>query len=252
MDATKKKLESHKFQDKAFGKILNDFLSTAQNILADLKKKFILFVDSWLDTLNYFGEDPSEYFNIIDDHNDPSKEGKKSAVYIFVSLDLFFQSFNDSIIQIRLEIEKKNKTEQNEALKLKKLAILNSASFSSLNSELEKTSTSQDSIASASRRTSVDYFEPIELELARKKISSRLSTQLEGKTVVVDIKSRRDTEAILSSAASSNISGSNDPEVILKRHSILGSQPKKRLTIDRKLGDIRKSINMKSLKLDSC
>lgn len=92
MEATEKKLKSHSFQDKKFENILNQFLSKSHDILEELKQKFSTFTQTWLDTLQYFGEDPTEHYNIINDHNEIAKEGKKSPIYIFVSLDLFFKA----------------------------------------------------------------------------------------------------------------------------------------------------------------
>lgn len=253
MDATEKKLNGHQFQDKTFQAILNEFLIISNDILLGLKQKFTTFTQTWLDTLTYFGEDPSEHYNIINDHNDPAKEGKKAPIYIFVSLDLFFQSFKDAVSNARAEMEKKRNKELSESQKLQRQALLNSAS--SLDSDLNTPVRSNSSTSIASSATvkkgdsTEDIFEDSELEKVRRKIAHRLSSQLIGNQIIIDPNSRGKTESILASAAAPVVE-LEEPEFVLRRHSILASQSKKRLKLDRKLQDVRKSINLNSFKFE--
>lgn len=256
MEATEKKLKSHSFQDKNFQTILNQFLSKSREILKELKQKFVTFTQTWQDTLQYFGEDPSEHYNIINDHNELAKEGKKSPIYIFVSLDLFFQSFKDAIANARFETEKKKNKEVSDSQRLKKLALLNSASSldSDLNASIlsESHSSSQDSLASTATivraNSNDDVFEESELENVRRKIVHRLSSQLNGNQVIVDTNSRENTDRVLANAAAPSFE-LEESEFVLRRHSLLSSQSK-RLQMDRKMQDVRRSINLNGFKLE--
>ena len=247
MEATERKLKGQKFQDSNFQNFLNEFLLKSRDILQGLKSKFSSFTQTWLDTLTYFGEDPSEHYNIEKDHNDPSKEGKKSSIYIFVSFDLFFHSFKDAIANARAEMEKKKNSE---SPKLKKKALMKSESAYSLVSELSTTTGADSNISISSSVTvkkagsSEDIFDDSELEKAREKIVHRMSSQLGANQIAVDPTSRQKTDSILANAAKSSV-GIEEPEFVLRR-SILLSQSKKRSRFDRNMQDVRSSINLGS------
>jgi hypothetical protein len=248
MEATERKLKGQKFKDSNFQNILNEFLLKSSDILQGLKIKFSTFTQTWLDTLSYFGEDPSEHYNIEKDHNDPSKEGKKSPIYIFVSFDLFFHSFKDAIANARAEMEKKKNSESQ---KLKKKALMNA---SPLDSELSTSTVSDSNISIASTVTvkkagsSEDIFDDSELEKAREKIVHRMSSQLGVNQIAVDSNSRKKTDSILANAAKSLV-GIEEPEFVLRR-SILLSQSKNRSRFDRNMQDVRRSINLSSFKFE--
>lgn len=259
MEATEKKLKGHRFRDLTFQTILSEFLKTSSDTIKALRNKFTIFTQTWLDTLTYFAEDPSEHYNVITDHNDPSKDGKKSPVYLFVSLDLFFQTFKDAVSNARAEMERKKNKEKSDSQRLKKQALLNSASSLSASS-LDSTpngSSSNVSIASTPTvkkgNSSDDVFEEAELEKVRKKMANRMSTQLGANPIIIDKTSRGKTDRILADAAgpaAGPAAGQEDPEFILRRRSILANQTKRKLTLDRKLKDVRNSINLNNFKLE--
>ena len=138
--------------------------------------------------------------------------------------------------------------------------MLNSASASSFNSELNdlastSSTISQNSMASTDTikkdNSSDDIFEDSsfedsKFETTRRKIINRLSAQITGGQIFVDNNSRGHTNSILSNAASTTVDF-DDPEYVLRRHSLLASQSKRRSTLNRKMQDVRKSINLKGL-----
>lgn len=153
-------------------------------------------------------------------------------------------------------MEKKKNKEHSDSQRLKKMALLNSAS--SLDSELnesiisESSRSSKNSLASTATITrgisSEDVFEDSELENVRRKIVHRLSTQFTGNQVIVDTNSRETTDSILANAAAPSF-GLEESEFILRRHSLLASQSK-RLNMDRKMQEVRRSINLNGFKLE--
>jgi hypothetical protein len=255
MEATEKKLKGHRFRDLTFQNILTEFLTTSSDTIKALRNKFTIFIQTWLDTLVYFAEDPSEHYNVVTDHNDPSKDAKKPPTYIFVSLDLFFQTFKDSVSNARAQMERNKNKVRSESEKLKKQALLNSASSLSASS-LDSTPNGSDSNLSLASTPMVkkggnsdEVFEEAELDKVRKKMANRMSTHFGEKPIIIDAKSRGKTDRILADAAAP-AAGLEDPEFIIRRRSILANQSKRKLTLDRKLKDVRKSINLKNFKFE--
>ena len=129
MDNTLEKLCKHTFHNPAFHSSLQPSLFKSKKTLQALKNKFDEFTDAWLDILKYFGEDPNDYVNVVaDEGKRVPEERRRQPVYVFVSLDLFFQAFKDAVNQHREEEKRRKAKERRYSQRQRGLSTASSAS----------------------------------------------------------------------------------------------------------------------------
>lgn len=155
MEATLSKLSRRTFEDSVFQAKLNQALEKAHVTVTLLGIKFDEFTEAWLDILKYFGENPAEYVNVVAERGKRggTDEKRKQPVYVFVSLDLFFQSFKDAVTHYKAEQERARvKVMREERFKKKSImSIVDSASQrGSVSSPVEATPGPSSQVSSVS------------------------------------------------------------------------------------------------------
>ncbi|KAJ3047647.1 hypothetical protein HK097_011344 [Rhizophlyctis rosea] len=113
---------------------LKPLLEGSERVLEGLRGELESFAVDWRDAAKYLGEDVDEYATIIEEkgkkggNGDAAAAGKKQPSHVFMTLDLFFQGYEDAVGQHRRrrdeeerrkkrEIAKKEEKERKERLK---------------------------------------------------------------------------------------------------------------------------------------
>jgi PHD/YefM family antitoxin component YafN of YafNO toxin-antitoxin module len=132
MDNTLQKLSKHTFNNPDFHSSLQPSLLKSKRTLEALKNKFDEFTEAWLDILKYFGEDPNDYVNVVaEDGKRVPEERRRQPVYVFVSLDLFFQAFKDAVHQHREEETRRKAKERRNTERQRRISLMSTTSSAS-------------------------------------------------------------------------------------------------------------------------
>lgn len=107
MEAAWKKLKNCRPLDREYAeKTLTPLLDESQRELSTIRATFEDFANAWTETAKYLGEELDEYATVLDPPaGTPRPAGsvhsKKQPNHMFITLDLFFQAFQDAVKQNR-------------------------------------------------------------------------------------------------------------------------------------------------------
>ncbi|KAI8808759.1 hypothetical protein BJ742DRAFT_259788 [Cladochytrium replicatum] len=115
--STFRKLRSHHWGSPDYKEKIGRFLDQEGSMLvSSLQESYKLFAEAWSGAAKYFGEGLNEYTPLLNPDGSPALVGggddgggggstKKLATQLFITLDLFFQSFEDAVRQNRKRLE---------------------------------------------------------------------------------------------------------------------------------------------------